>query len=132
MAIQTIGGPTHQAAIKNGLHEVKFVSMASNEFKTPLNGILTSAWIIEKYNQKHPNEKIESHSRTIKNLVNQMNAILDDFLHLENVESDDYPVQLSRFDFFEKVASLVWISLGRGRSVSGGYKRPSVKTRGRA
>lgn len=87
--------------------QVKFVSMASHEFKTPLSGILTSAGLIEKYNQINRNEKIENHSKTIKNLVNQLNAILDDFLHLENVESDQYPIQLSHFDLFDLLKKIL-------------------------
>ena len=89
------------------LMQTKFVSLASHEFKTPLSGILTSAGLIEKYNQSRPNEKIENHVRTIKTLVYQLNSILDDFLYLERVESDDYSFQVSQFKMCDLVGAIV-------------------------
>ena len=89
------------------LMQTKFVSLASHEFKTPLSGILTSAGLIEKYNQRQPHEKIENHVKTIKTLVYQLNTILDDFLYLERVESDDYVFQISQFKMCDLVSSIV-------------------------
>ena len=70
--------------------QTKFISLASHEFKTPLSGILTSASLIEKYNEKETSGKIAKHVSTIKKLVIQLNNILDDFLFLENTESENY------------------------------------------
>jgi PAS domain S-box-containing protein len=89
------------------LMQTKFVSMASHEFKTPLSGILTSAGLIEKYNQQQPHEKIENHVKTIKTLVYQLNSILDDFLYLERIESDNYSFQVSQFKMCDLVSSIV-------------------------
>lgn len=87
--------------------QTKFISMASHEFKTPLSGILTSANLIEKYNSQQPHDKIASHAVTIKTLVNQLNGILDDFLFLENTESENYALRLSRFKFCSLLQKLI-------------------------
>jgi len=89
------------------LMQTKFMALASHEFKTPLSGILTSAGLIEKYNQIGASDKINHHSITIKNLVYQLNAILDDFLYLEGIESENYSFQLSRFTFCQVVKKIV-------------------------
>lgn len=88
--------------------QAKFLSMVSHEFKTPLSGILTSASLVEKYNERRPNERISNHVATIKNLVLQLNDILDDFLFLENSESGKYQFTSSRFkicDLIQKIVS---------------------------
>lgn len=88
--------------------QAKFLSMVSHEFKTPLSGILTSASLVEKYNEKRPNERISTHVATIKNLVLQLNDILDDFLFLENSESGRYQFSSSSFiicDLIRKIVS---------------------------
>ncbi|MGI9531886.1 PAS domain-containing sensor histidine kinase [Lutimonas sp.] len=87
--------------------QTKFMSLASHEFKTPLSGILTSAGLIEKYNEIGAQEKIRSHTHTIKTLVNQLNSILDDFLFLEKTESDSYSFQVSDFKICTLVNKLI-------------------------
>ena len=87
--------------------QAKFLSMVSHEFKTPLSGILTSASLVEKYNEKSPNERISNHVATIKNLVLQLNDILDDFLFLENSESHRYQFASSRFKICDLIRKIV-------------------------
>ena len=87
--------------------QAKFLSMVSHEFKTPLSGILTSASLVEKYNEKSPKGRISNHVATIKNLVLQLNDILDDFLFLENSERKGYPMNLSRFKISDLMDRLV-------------------------
>lgn len=87
--------------------QTKFMSLASHEFKTPLSGILSSASLIDKYNEINSKEKVQSHSGKIKTLVNQLNTILDDFLFLEKTESDNYFFQLSRFKICELLSRLI-------------------------
>ena len=87
--------------------QAKFLSMVSHEFKTPLSGILTSASLVDKYNQKSPNERISNHVATIKNLVLQLNDILDDFLFLENSESGKYQFTNSRFKICDLIRKIV-------------------------
>jgi hypothetical protein len=89
------------------LMQTKFMALASHEFKTPLSGILTSAGLIEKYQQIGSEVKILNHAATIKNLVYQLNAILDDFLYVESIESEKYSFQLSRFKICQVINKIV-------------------------
>lgn len=66
------------------LNEIKsrFVSMASHEFRTPLTTVLSSASLLSKYTSAEDQEKREKHIARIKNSVNNLNDILEDFLSL--------------------------------------------------
>ena len=64
----------------------RFVTMASHEFRTPLSTILTSAYLLDKYNEADPNPKIDKHVQRIKGAVGGMKGILEDFLSLGKLE----------------------------------------------
>ena len=66
------------------LNEIKsrFVSMASHEFRTPLSTVLSSASLLSKYTGADDQEKRNKHIQRIKNSVNHLNDILEDFLSL--------------------------------------------------
>ena len=64
----------------------RFVSMASHEFKTPLSTILSSSFLLEKYNNIDAPEKRIKHVERIKNAVGDMKNILDDFLSLDKLD----------------------------------------------
>jgi PAS domain S-box-containing protein len=66
------------------LNEIKsrFVSMASHEFRTPLTTVLSSASLLSKYTGTEDQEKRNKHIQRIKNSVNNLNDILEDFLSL--------------------------------------------------
>lgn len=66
------------------LNEIKsrFVSMASHEFRTPLTTVLSSASLLSKYTASEDQGKREKHIQRIKNSVNNLNDILEDFLSL--------------------------------------------------
>lgn len=66
------------------LNEIKsrFVSMASHEFRTPLSTVLSSASLLSKYTGGDDQEKRDKHIQRIKNSVNHLNDILEDFLSL--------------------------------------------------
>jgi PAS domain S-box-containing protein len=66
------------------LNEIKsrFVSMASHEFRTPLSTVLSSASLISKYSAADDQGKRDKHIQRIKNSVNHLNDILEDFLSL--------------------------------------------------
>lgn len=87
--------------------QAKFLSMVSHEFKTPLSGIMTSASLVDKYNEKNPSIRISNHVSTIKNLVLQLNHILDDFLFLENSESGEYQLSSSSFMICDLIGKIV-------------------------
>ncbi len=57
-----------------------FVTVASHEFRTPLSTILSSAYLLDKYNQLHADQNIDKHIRRIKGAVGGMKNILEGFL----------------------------------------------------
>ncbi len=64
----------------------RFVTMASHEFKTPLSTILSSSFLLEKYNHGNEEDKRGKHIERIKNAVSDMKNILNDFLSLDKLE----------------------------------------------
>jgi PAS domain S-box-containing protein len=70
------------------LNELKsgFVTTASHEFRTPLSTILSSSFLLEKYNDSNEPAKREKHINRIKNAVAGMKNILEDFLSLGKLE----------------------------------------------
>ena len=67
--------------------KTRFVSMASHEFRTPLSSMQLSASLIDKYSQKNDVASIEKHTLKIKNSINNLTTILNDFLSLEKLDS---------------------------------------------
>jgi signal transduction histidine kinase len=63
-----------------------FVTMASHEFRTPLSTILSSAFLLSKYNGPNDEAKREKHIDRIKGAVSDMKSILEDFLSLGKLE----------------------------------------------
>lgn len=66
----------------------RFVSMASHEFRTPLSSIQLSADLIDKYAAKPDLANVLKHTGRIKNSVQLLTSILNDFLSLERLETD--------------------------------------------
>lgn len=63
-----------------------FVTMASHEFRTPLSTILSSTFLLSKYNGPEDADKRDKHISRIKDAVNDMKSILEDFLSLGKLE----------------------------------------------
>ncbi|MDP4261485.1 MAG: PAS domain-containing sensor histidine kinase [Bacteroidota bacterium] len=91
------------------LNEIKsrFVSMASHEFRTPLSTILSSASLISKYPTTGENEKREKHIRRIKDSVNYLNELLEDFLSLGKLEEGKVSITISTFSIKDFLADIV-------------------------
>jgi signal transduction histidine kinase len=64
----------------------KFVSIASHEFRTPLSTVLSSASLIEQYNERKEPEKVAKHVQRIKSSVHHLTSILNDLLSLGKLE----------------------------------------------
>ena len=64
----------------------QFVSMASHEFRTPLGSMQLSASLINKYAEKKDLEGIYKHTTKIRNSVELLTNILNDFLSLDRLE----------------------------------------------
>jgi len=87
--------------------KTRFVSMASHEFRTPLSSIQLSASLIDKYTSKHDAASVEKHTSKIKNAINNLTTILNDFLSLEKLEAGKVEPNANWFDmiaFAEEIA----------------------------
>lgn len=80
--------------------KTRFVSMASHEFRTPLSSIQLSAALINKYVAKNDIENVEKHTSKIKNSINNLTTILNDFLSLEKLEAGKVSANFSWFNIF--------------------------------
>lgn len=83
------------------LNELKsrFVSIASHEFRTPLSTILSSAALTQRYAEKGNMAKHDYHLGKIKNAVNHLTGILNDFLNLTKLEAGAVSNNPEHFDF---------------------------------
>jgi PAS domain S-box-containing protein len=84
----------------------KFVSIASHEFRTPLSTVLSSASLIDQYNERTEKEKVKKHVQRIKSSVNHLTSILNDFLSLGKLEEGRVDVVRERInvmDFLKEV-----------------------------
>ena len=79
----------------------RFVSMASHEFRTPLTTILSSANLITRYTENQAAR--EKHVNRIKNSVQNLTTILNDFLSLEKLESGAQKVAFREFEVNELI-----------------------------
>ncbi|MBX3252838.1 MAG: PAS domain-containing sensor histidine kinase [Chitinophagaceae bacterium] len=105
------------------LNELKsrFVSMASHEFRTPLSTILSSATLVSKYPLSEDNEKRMKHITRIKDAVDHMNELLEDFLSLGKLEENRVgflPGAFSPFDFIEETVDEMKTQAKPGQEIS--------------
>lgn len=82
------------------LNEMKsrFISMASHEFRTPLSTILSSVSLISKYTDSDEQDKRDKHINRIKNAVNGLTEILNDFLSIGKLEEGKIKAHLAEHD----------------------------------
>ena len=81
----------------------RFVSMASHEFRTPLSTILSSAYLVEKYEEKEEQPKRQKHLDRIISSVKMLTNILDDFLSLGKIEEGKIRVRSLEFNLEEHI-----------------------------
>lgn len=96
----------------------RFVSMASHEFRTPLTTILSSANLIARYNDNQIAR--EKHVDRIKNSVQNLTTILNDFLSLEKLESGAEKIKIVEFNLMEilnEVKDELYVMLKRGQEM---------------
>jgi len=91
------------------LNELKsrFVSMASHEFRTPLSTILSSAYLLTRYQQTEEQPKRDRHIQRIVSSVNMLNDILNDFLSVGKIEEGKIQVRMSDIDVRETVSAII-------------------------
>lgn len=81
----------------------RFVTMASHEFRTPLSTILSSTNLIAQYMKVQNPEKVDHHVAKIKNTVNHLTGILNDFLSLGKWDEGKVSVEKTYFSWSELV-----------------------------
>lgn len=84
----------------------RFVTTASHEFRTPLSTILSSAYLLGKYTPEEYAEKKDKHIQRIKNAVEGMKGILEDFLSLGKLEEGKVQARFEELDSETCVAEL--------------------------
>lgn len=104
------------------LNEIKsrFVSMASHEFRTPLTTVLSSASLLSKYTTTEDQQKREKHIGRIRNSVNNLNDILDDFLSLGKLNEGKIDKKVEKVDIqqmTEEVAEEMKTQLKRDQRI---------------
>ncbi len=81
----------------------KFISIASHEFRTPLSTILSSIYLINKYEAIEQQPKRKKHIQRIISSVNMLTDILNDFLSLSKMEEGKMQVRISEINIKELV-----------------------------
>lgn len=74
----------------------RFVSMASHEFRTPLSTILSSAYLVSKYQTTEDQPRRDKHIQRIVSSVNMLTDILNDFLSVGKIEEGRIQVRPTR------------------------------------
>ena len=108
----------------------RFVSIASHEFRTPLSSIQLSASLIEHYYDRLDKEKIFFHLEKINAGVNNLTAILNDFLSVERIEAGKTNPVYREFDLktlCEGIADAMNSEARRGQKIL--YKHFGKTTR---
>jgi PAS domain S-box-containing protein len=105
------------------LNEMKsrFISMASHEFRTPLSTILSSVSLIAKYETAQDQEKRLKHINRIKNAVNGLTEILNDFLSIGKLEEgrvSTQPVHFNCKEFFEELVNEMQALAKKGQTIT--------------
>lgn len=85
----------------------KFVSLASHEFRTPLSTVLSSAYLVSRYETAEDHPKREKHLQRIVSSVNMLTDILNDFLSVGKIEEGRIQVRLSEFNVKDLVKGLI-------------------------
>lgn len=88
--------------------KTKFLSLVSHEFKTPLSGILTSSILLGKYTLEEQQINRDKHIKIIKDKVNYLNTILNDFLSIEKLETGKVNYKFSTFRLSKVLNEVVY------------------------
>ena len=91
------------------LNELKsrFVSLASHEFRTPLSAILSSVYLVSKYESADDVAKRGKHIQRIISSVNMLTDILNDFLSVGKIEEGKIQVRFSTFDTGKYIGNII-------------------------
>lgn len=102
-----------------------FVSMASHEFRTPLTSVMSSAILMEKYNDLKQYDKQLRHIERIKSSVKQLTNILEDFLSMDKLDRGIVTTYKEVFDlklFIKEILEELKWSLKENQQIHIQYK----------
>ena len=85
----------------------RFVSMASHEFRTPLSTMLSSVFLLEKYTTTEQQNNRLKHTGKIKEAIQHMNALLDDFLTIGKLEDGKAVATITESNLHQTASDLV-------------------------
>ncbi len=88
--------------------KTKFLSLVSHEFKTPLSGILTSSILLSKYTLDNQQGNRDKHIKIITDKVHYLNAILNDFLSIEKLETGNVNYKFISFRLSKVLNEVVY------------------------
>jgi len=91
------------------LNELKsrFVSIASHEFRTPLSTILSSAYLVSRYQKSEEQGNRDKHVSRIVSSVNMLNDILNDFLSVGKIEEGKIQLRITEFNIKELIDAII-------------------------
>ena len=91
------------------LNELKsrFVSMASHEFRTPLSAVLSSAYLLSKYETTEEQPQRDRHIQRIVSSVSSLTEILNDFLSVGKIEEGNILPHYSVVDVRKQMETVI-------------------------
>lgn len=109
------------------LNELKsrFVSMASHEFRTPLSAVLSSAYLLSRYEKTEEQPQREKHIQRIVSSVTSLTEILNDFLSVGKIEEGNIAANYREYDIKEQMKEVVQDvqhMLKKGQTISYDHK----------
>ncbi|MBB5396828.1 HAMP domain-containing sensor histidine kinase [Mucilaginibacter sp. AK015] len=78
-----------------------FITLASHEFRTPLSSVLLSATLIERYLERNESVPALKHAEKIRQVVHNLESILEDFLSLDQLEEGLIKAEFTSFDLVQ-------------------------------
>lgn len=85
----------------------RFVTIASHEFRTPLSTVLSSAYLIEKYQTEEEQPKRVKHVERIISSVSSLTDILNDFLSVGKIEEGKITPKFTLFDIHTHITQIL-------------------------
>ena len=107
----------------------RFVSMASHEFRTPLSVILSSVGLLGRYKTTDEQPKRERHLKKIKQAVNTLTGILEDFLFYSKAEDGQLDMKEVLFcweEFVEKIEREGAVLLKPGQTIVQNHQQKKI------
>lgn len=85
----------------------QYLNIASHEFRTPLSIILSSAFILSKFEKTEEQEQREEQVKHIVSAVNILRDIINDFLTLSKIEEGHLKINRTNFNSKELITQTI-------------------------